>query len=150
MVNMQNLEQLINETVENLGFEVVAVEHDVLGKNTVLRIYIDHEDGIKIENCEQVSRQLSAVFDINDPISDKYMLEVSSPGIDRPLTKKAHFEKYVGERVKVTSKVHQMGRRRFTGELVEVVENTIVVNVDGEDYVIDIDNIEKAKISPVW
>ncbi len=144
------LEQIVESGASALGYELVAVEYVPQRKNSLLRVYIDHPEGITLEDCEKVSRQISALLDVEDPIKGHYMLEVSSPGIDRPLVKPEHFEKFCGERVKVTTHTMHLGRKRFTGQLTEVDGAGIVVEVDGEAYDLPFDDINTAKLSPVW
>jgi len=144
------LEQIIESGVSALSYELVAVEYVPRQGNSMLRVYIDSPDGITLEDCEKASRQLSALLDVEDPISGRFTLEVSSPGIDRPLVKPAHFEKYCGERVKVSTHNLHLGRKRFTGQLTEVSETGIVVEVDGEAYDLPFTDINNARLSPQW
>ena len=144
------IEQIVESGANALGYELVAVEYVPQRKNSLLRVYIDSPEGITLDDCEKVSRQISALLDVEDPIKGHYMLEVSSPGIDRPLVKPEHFEKFCGERVKVTTHGMYLGRKRFTGQLTEVTETGIVVEVDGEAYDLPFDDINSAKLSPEW
>jgi len=144
------IEQIVESGVNTLGYELVAVEYVPQRGNSLLRVYIDSPDGITVDDCAKVSRQISAQLDVEDPIKGQYMLEVSSPGTDRPLVKSEHFEKFCGERVKVTTHGMHLGRKRFTGQLTEVNEAGIVVEVDGEAYDLPFDDINTAKLSPDW
>ena len=144
------IEQIVESSVTALGYELVAVEYVPQRQNSLLRVYIDSPKGIQVDDCAKVSRQLSALLDVEDPIKGHYMLEVSSPGTDRPLVKPAHFEKFCGERVKVTTHGMHLGRKRFTGQLTEVNETGIVVEVDGEAYDLPFDDINMAKLLPEW
>ena len=147
------LRNLLEPVVEDLGYELVLIE--LAGNRTkVLRLYIDAPGGVLLDDCEQVSRNVSAYLDVEDPISGQYTLEVSSPGIDRPLVKPEHFQRFVGERVKVKLMSHHMGRKRFTGQLVAAQDQDddeagIVVEVDGEPYQFTYDEIDNARLDPV-
>src|SRR5690606_12536780 len=115
------LTQLIIPVVESLNCELWGLDYLTQGRYTTLRIYIDGPEGVSLEDCEKVSRQVSAVMDVEDPIDGEYTLEVSSPGLDRPLFTEAHYARYVGETVSLRLRIAQAGRRRFKG-VVEKVE----------------------------
>ena len=141
------IRQLLEPVVEDMGYELVMVE--MTGSPSggqVLRIYIDAPGGILLEDCEQVSRQVSAILDVEDPIKGEYTLEVSSPGIDRPLVKPEHFQRFQGNQVKVVMRETRLGRRRFTGFLAEAGSECVVVEVDGEPYELDYQTMEKANL----
>lgn len=142
------LRALLEPTVIGLGYELVDVELAQDGGESVLRVYIDHPDGITVDDCGKVSRQLSALLDVEDPIAGNYNLEISSPGLDRPLVRREDFERFAGEMVKV--KMHQpvLGRRNFSGRLVGVQGDMIVVEVDKESYDLRLDDIERARLVP--
>lgn len=142
------LKQLIEPSIDALGYELVQVELTQSGKDPVLRIYIDAPGGILVEDCERVSRDLSVLFDVEDPLPGTYLLEVSSPGLDRPLTKPAHFARVLEQKVKVLMRSYVLGRRRFTGQLVEANDEYIVVEVDGETYELALSDIESARLQP--
>lgn len=142
------LHDLLEPGARALGFEILAVEKSGRGSSTVLRVYIDGPQGVTVDDCADVSRQLSAILDVEDPIPDHYTLEVSSPGLDRPLSKRQHFEAVLGERVKL--KTHRLveGRRRFDGQLQAVDEDSVTVDVDGEAYRLAFGDIAKARLVP--
>ena len=144
------LEQIVESGVSALGYELVAVEFVPQQGNSLLRVYIDSPDGITVDDCAKTSRQVSTLLDVEDPIPGRFTLEVSSPGINRPLVKPEHFEKYCGERVKVTTHNLHLGRKRFTGQLTEVNETGIVVEVDGEAYDLPFTDINNARLAPEW
>jgi len=144
----QQLTQLFEPTVEALGFELVGVEFVRAGKHSTLRVYIDHADGIDVDNCAEVSHQVSAILDVEDPISTEYFLEVSSPGADRRLFKAQHYIDFVGEKVAIKLNTPQQGRRNFAGQLKNCENDEIVVEVDGVEYRLMLANIEKANIVP--
>ncbi len=149
-IDVLNIEQIVESVAVSLGYEVVKVEFVPQKKSSILRVYIDSEEGITIEDCEKVSRQISAVMDVEDPIASRYTLEVSSPGIYRPLVKPEHFERFCGQRVKVSTHNLYLGRKRFAGQLTEVSDTGIVVEVDGEAYDLPFNDINDAKLFPEW
>lgn len=142
------LEALIAPVAESLGCELWGLEYLTQGQTILLRIYIDKEAGIALEDCEKVSRQVSAVMDVEDPISKEYTLEVSSPGMDRPLYKLAHFAAYAGSHVKLRLRVAFEGRRKFSGLLKGVEDDEIVLEVDNEEYLLPHELIDKANVVP--
>jgi ribosome maturation factor RimP len=141
------LRKLLEPVVEDLGYELVLVELVGTGQRT-LRLYIDAPGGVNLDDCEQVSRNVSAMLDVDDPIAGTYSLEVSSPGLERPLVREAHFRNHVGERVKIRLAREVLGRKRFTGTLAEVIDGGVVVEVDGEPYELSYDDIESARLAP--
>ncbi len=134
--------------MEGLGYECFGIEFISQGKNSVLRIYIDTPDGVTVEDCEKVSRQVSSVLDVEDPIAGHYALEVSSPGLDRPLFKEEHFKRFQGSMVRLKLAAPVLGRRKFTGTLVEKQGELVIVEVDGEEFEIPFDDIEQARLVP--
>ena len=142
------LQELFEPSVTALGYDFVAVELTGDGSQTILRIYIDLPGGITVDDCQRVSRQVSAVLDVEDPISGEYTLEVSSPGLDRPLVRREDFERFAGEDVKIHTGETVLGRRNFTGRLQGVEQNLVLVEVDNEIYEIDLRNIERARLVP--
>ena len=145
----EKLETLIRQEVELLGFELLGVELTGQGKGgSLLRIYIDHEEGILMDDCVQVSHQVSGVLDVEDPIKERYQLEVSSPGLDRPLFEIAHFERFKGSRVRVKTRTKIDNRHRFTGVLGGVEEDQVLIEEDGALYRIPIDMIDSARVVP--
>ncbi|MDF2177068.1 ribosome maturation factor RimP [Aliiglaciecola sp. CAU 1673] len=144
----QTLTDMLAPAVEALGFELLGIEFIRAGKHSTLRVYIDHADGITVENCADVSHQVSAVLDVEDPISTEYNLEVSSPGMDRPLFKESHFQAVVGQMVTVKLRLPINNRRNFKGTLLQVESGNATVEVDGQSFVLAIDNVEKANVVP--
>ena len=148
---MANLEQqltdIIREPVNALGFELVGIEY-IRGRYPVLRVYIDSENGITVDDCADVSRQISAVLDVEDPITDAYNLEVSSPGMDRPLFTLEHYQRFVGEEVIVSLRIPVANRRKWKGQIKSIENEMITFNVDGNDEVFAFSNIQKANIVP--
>jgi ribosome maturation factor RimP len=146
--NELRLQRLLEPVVESMGYELVATELAGQGGNAVLRAFIDAPGGITLDDCAIVSRQVSAVLDVEDPISEHYTLEVSSPGIERPLVSAEHFRRVIGEQVKVETSVHYLGRRRFLGVLVAVRDGQVSVEVDGEVYDLPLADVDKARLKP--
>jgi ribosome maturation factor RimP len=118
------------------------------GKGGVIRVFIDKPEGIDLDDCEKVSLAVSALLDVEDPVPGNYNLEVSSPGLDRKLTKVEHFQRFVGETVKVQMRFPIEGRRRFRGTLVSSDEENIVVEVDGESHSLPLKTIDTARLVP--
>jgi ribosome maturation factor RimP len=112
----------------------------------LIRIYIDRESGVDISDCEKVSRQVSAVFDVEEPITEEYTLEVSSPGLERPLFRLEQFRKYVGSVIQLRMKKPQDGRKKFKGDLVRVDDNRIVLSLDGDEVDFQHTDIDKANL----
>jgi ribosome maturation factor RimP len=144
----ENLTETIRRSVEPLGFELVGVEYMALGSRHVLRIYIDHAEGIDVDDCARVSHQVSGVLDVEDPIPGEYDLEVSSPGLDRPLFTEEHFARFAGADVNIRLHAKLQGRRRFGGRLLGVEDGEVLVEVDGETFRLPLANIEQARLVP--
>lgn len=145
---LEQLQALLAPVVEALGYECWGVEFISQGRHSVLRVYIDRPEGILIDDCEAVSRQVSGILDVEDPISGEYTLEVSSPGMDRPLFTLEQFAKHAGEQVKIRLRSPYEGRRNYQGILRGVEEQNVVVLVDDHEYLLPIDSIDKANIIP--
>ena len=167
MDKARQISDLLAPTVASLGLDLLGVEYLPAPGSAVVRLYIDYptdaapvtgEDGqpaapmVGIDECEQVSREVSAQLDVEDPISGNYTLEVSSPGIDRPLFTPAQFERFIGQTAKVGLKLPQENRRRLQGEIaaVDAEAGTVTFTVDGKPFVATFDNIDKARIIPDW
>ena len=142
----QKLTDMLRPAGEETGKELLGVEFISAGNNSVLRLFIDHENGINVDDCAEVSRQVGAILDVEDPISSEYNLEVSSPGIDKPLFEMSHFKAVVGEIVNVKLSMPLNGRRKFKGTLVAIEDNTLIVDVDGIDYELSLSNVDKANL----
>jgi ribosome maturation factor RimP len=150
--NMQmtraDLRKLLEPGVSAMGFELVDVEMAGSHHSPTLRVYIDSPRGVNVDDCAKVSRQLSALLDVEDPLPGQYTLEVSSPGLDRPLVKPEDFRRFVGETVKVKMQQPVLGRRNFSGRLVEVAADHVVVEVDKEIFNLAFDDMERARLVP--
>lgn len=149
MQNLTGLRNMLESPVEALGYELLHLEFAGQG-SSILRLYIDAPGGIELDDCEAVSRQVSAILDVEDPVKNAYTLEVSSPGLDRPLVKAEHFQRFLGERVRIVMHTHVLGRRRFTGNLVDADDTAAEVEVDGEQYRLPYDEMDTARIDPVF
>jgi len=146
---LQEIEALLAPLIAELDLELLGVEYAPSSHRSLLRLYIDAADRhVTVDDCALVSREVSALLDVNDPIDGQYVLEVSSPGFDRPLFKSAHFERYVGEKAKITLHLPMEGRRRFTAEIVKVDAHSVVVRQDGMDFDLALENIQKARLVP--
>lgn len=147
---------LLAPTVASMGLELLGAEYLPSPGGAVLRLYIDvppaesAERNVGIEDCEAVSREVSAQLDVEDPITSNYTLEVSSPGIDRPLFALSHYTRFLGQSAKVGLKLPQDGRRRLQGRIDKVDSDTITFDVDGAPITVAFDNIDKAKLVPDW
>ncbi|MBT8092559.1 MAG: ribosome maturation factor RimP [Gammaproteobacteria bacterium] len=139
---------LLEPTVMRLGFELADLEVRVGGKGGLIRLYIDKEGGISLEDCERVSRAVGALLEVEDPVPGNYNLEVSSPGLDRKLTKISHFQRFIGETVQVKLRFPLDGRRRFRGTLKAQEKEDIVVEVDGQSYRLPLSMIDTARLVP--
>ena len=139
------LRSLLEPVIERSGYELV---HVTLGgsKTRVLRMFIDAPGGITVDDCERVSRRVSDVLDVEDMFDGEYTLEVSSPGLDRPLVKQEHFEQAHGKNVSVRMQNLYLGRRNFRGSLVEVRSDAVLVEVDGEQYELLYSEMQKAHL----
>ncbi|MBN1379730.1 MAG: ribosome maturation factor RimP [Gammaproteobacteria bacterium] len=141
---------VLQPTIEGLGYEFVGVEYvGQAGRNT-LRIYIDTAAGVTLEDCEVVSHHISGLLDVEDLIGGTYDLEVSSPGLDRPLFKIVDFERFVGQRVKIRLATPADGRRNFAGQLLGVENDHICIEVDGQIFKLDYKQIERARLVPQY
>jgi len=142
----KRIAEMISPTVEALGLELWGIEHMSQGKYSTLRIFIESEEGVTLDDCEKVSRQVSAILDVEDPIAGEYTLEVSSPGLDRPLFTIDQFENYSGSEVSIRLSNGVNGRRKFKGLITEVSGDTVCVDVDGENFALPHSDIERANI----
>lgn len=140
------IETVIEPVVSGLGYEYVGAQFGQAENGQTLRVFIDTDNGVVVEDCVAVSKQLSAVLDVEDTIKSAYQLEVSSPGIDRPLFSGDQFAKQVKGTIKAKMAVAVEGRRNFKGRIVEVKNDVVVVEVDGIDYALPIGDIEEAHL----
>lgn len=136
------LSDQLSSIVEAMGYEFVGAQL----KGGMLQLFIDKENGVGVEDCSRVSRQVSAMLDVEDPIQGRYILEVSSPGIDRPLFKLEQYVMQLGKRVKIHMQAPIHNRRKFVGELLRIEDNSIHLLVDNEEMILPFSEIEKANV----
>jgi len=148
MSGIDALVKIVAPVVTGLGYEFWGCELLSAGSQK-LRIYIDNEKGIDVEDCATVSRQVSAVLDVEDPLPGEYVLEVSSPGIDRPLFYIEQYQQYIGENIKLRLKVPLAGRRNFAGRLKAVEGHRISMILEDQEVTLECDNIGRAKLDPL-
>lgn len=165
----ERLIALTEPLLARLGYELVDIEYAATRSEATLRVYIDWPegkvppeaaqapddgsrafDGIGVEDCERVSRELSALLDVEDPIDTPYQLEVSSPGADRILRTPAHYQRHAGQRVHVELVAPREGRRRYTGELVRAGDEDFDLNVDGTVVTVRYAEAGKTRLAPDW
>ncbi len=144
----ERIESLIEPAVTALGYELVGVEYAPLGHGGVLRVYIDKPGGVTLDDCARVSHQVSGVLDVEDPIHSHYDLEVSSPGIERPLFRVEHYTRFAGERVRIRTFAPIAGQRNFTGVLRGVSGDEVVLSEDEREVRVPFSNIAKAHLAP--
>ena len=142
----QKLQELLQGSVEDLGCELWGIECQRVGRYLTVRLFIDKEGGVTVDDCADVSRQVSAVLDVEDPIADKYNLEVSSPGLDRPLFTLAQYTRYVGQEIVVHLRIPVADRRKWQGELAKIENDMITLIVDKQEQVLAFGNIQKANV----
>lgn len=147
---MSRIEQTLNELLEpviaGMGCELVGIEYRASPKNALVRLYIDKPGGVDLDDCTRVSRQVSGVLDVEDPISSHYTLEVSSPGLDRPIFKSADYDRFAGEKVKLRLQVPLDGRRRLAGVLRGLRDGNVVVEENGIEINVPLSQIDKANL----
>jgi len=147
-MSVTRLTNMLQPLVEDLGYEFVGLEYTGQSKNAVLRIYIDREQGIDLDDCGRVSGEVAALLDVEDPISGQYNLEVSSPGLDRPLFTLEQCARFAGEQVQITVFAPVEGRRKFKGRILSVTGDTLNIDQDGAEIALDFSNIAKARLVP--
>ncbi|MGY4676956.1 ribosome maturation factor RimP [Pasteurella sp. P03HT] len=144
----QKLQALLQASVEDLGCELWGIECQRSGRYLTVRLYIDKEGGVTVEDCADVSRQVSAILDVEDPIADKYNLEVSSPGLDRALFTLAQYQRYIGQEIVVHLRIPVLDRRKWQGKLEKIENDMLTLIVDGQEQMLVFGNIQKANIIP--
>ena len=144
----QRLTEILDAPVVALGYELWGIEFIRAGKHSTLRVYIDHANGISVDDCAEASHQVSALLDVEDPITTEYYLEVSSPGMDRPLLKPEHFARYIGQVAAVTLRMAVNNRRKYKGTIKQVEREMITLTVDGKDEILAFANIQQANLIP--
>jgi len=125
------VEELVRPIVDSEGMELVETEFVREGGQWYLRVYIDKNDGVKLDDCEQISRQISAVIDLENLISQPYVLEVSSPGLTRPLKRERDYKRFVGQLIEFFTEIPFEGKRKFVGKLVGCEEGVATFELQG-------------------
>ena len=144
---MQKLSDLFEPVIDSMGYELVGVEYVGSDANYVMRVYIDHAKGITVDDCARVSHQLTALLEVEDPLTEAYDLEVSSPGLERPLFKQADFERFKGQRIRIKMAVAQNGRKNYRGLLHGINEQgNIDIEVDNEHFELPFADIKRANL----
>lgn len=144
---MQDLAALFEPVVESMGYELVGVEFQQGGSHGTLRVYIDHADGVSLDDCAAISHQISGILDVEEPIRQAYDLEISSPGVDRPLFKREDYTRFEGQTAKIRLTVAQAGRRNFKGRLCGLSEaGDVRIEVDGEVFELSYADIARANL----
>ncbi len=142
----ERLQTLIEPSIAALGYELVGIEYFPGGKGALLRVYIDSPDGVTVEDCERVSHQVSGVLEVEDPIRHGYTLEISSPGVERPLFTPAHFQRFAGEKIRVRLTVPVDGRRNVIGILKGIEHGQVVVLEEGVEFRLPLEAIGRAQL----
>ncbi len=144
---MQDLAQIFEPVIQSMGYELVGIEFSGGSQHGTLRVYIDRESGVNIDDCAAISHQISGILDVEEPIQQAYDLEVSSPGVDRPLFKLEDYERFTGCTAKIKMAVALDGRKNFKGELQGVSQPRYVkIEVDGKGYELPLSDIAKANL----
>ena len=146
--SMNHLWELFEPVITGMGYELVEIEFNAHPKNKILRLYIDKEGGVVIEDCSAVSHQISALIDVEDPIEGFFNLEVSSPGLDRPLRKISDYVRFAGEQVKLKTSMPHDGQRNFKGQIKAVNDDLVVIECEGKEVSLPVSAIEKARLIP--
>ena len=144
----RQLTEMLDAPVAASGYELVGLEFIRAGEHSTLRIYIDSPNGINVDDCAEVSHQVSAVMDVEDPISVAYNLEVSSPGLERPLFKADHYQQFIGHEVSIVLKMAVGNRRKWKGDIQSIEGETVKVLVEGQEEEFVLSNIAKANLIP--
>lgn len=150
LAQKDQLVALLEPTILRLGYELADLELQVGRGHGRLRLFIDNENGITLEDCETVSRQVSSLLDVEDPIPGEYSLEVSSPGLDRRLVKREHFDRFAGSRVKLRLRQLLDGRRNFKATLVRREDEQLVLDEDGTEVIVPLSEVEVARLVPEY
>lgn len=143
---VDDIENLIEPLINEIGYDLWGCEYLLQGKRSLLRIYIDKTEGINIQDCEKVSKRIGALLDVSNTISGNYDLEVSSPGIPRPLFYKEQYRQYIGEDVQIKLAHKLQGKRKFTGKIISADDENLVLDIDGIQQEFLFSNIVKASL----
>ena len=142
--------EVVEPVVEAMGYELILLEFVPQGRSAVLRLFIDCEDGITLEDCRKVSREVSAVMDVEDPIKTAYQLEVSSPGLDRPLTKRRHFDRFAGDKARIQLVAPLAGgtQKKFVGRIAGTTDDGVKLDTENGTVELAFAAIERARLVP--
>jgi ribosome maturation factor RimP len=146
-VDKERLLEILTPAVAAMGYELADLDAH-FGRRGLLRLYIDREGGVTLDDCQRVSEQIGAVLDVEDPLPGAYVLEVSSPGFDRRLRTRAHFERFIGEQARIELRDALGGRRNFLGKLAGVEGDEVLLEMDGETWRLPLDEIAVARLAP--
>jgi ribosome maturation factor RimP len=148
-INTIQLRDTLVSAVQALGYELWGYELGTGARRLLIRVFLEAPNGVTIDDCALASRQINALLEVNMPDLSDYVLEVSSPGLDRPLYTLAHYEQFIGETIQLKTIQPYEGRRNFTGILQAVTPTEqVIINVDNQEYSLAFANIEKAKLLP--
>ena len=147
-MQIEKLNLIVEPAVNGLGYELADLEVKQQGRSKLVRLFIDKPEGITLDDCESVSQQVSLILDVEDPITDDYVLEISSPGLNRTLKKLEHYQRFIGCEIRTRLHPSEDGRRNFRGKLLNATEDKINIEVDGEIYEINQESIEYTRLIP--
>jgi ribosome maturation factor RimP len=142
-----DIERLLEPIIESMGYELWGCEYLAQGRHSLLRVYIDKEGGVGIADCEQASRQISALLDVEDPIPGHYSLEVSSPGVPRPIFRQAQYHRYIGQVIHLKTFKPVLGKRKFIGTILSVSDAAFVLDMGGLQQEFNFSDIVKANLT---
>ncbi len=143
---LDTLYEILEPVVSGLGYELVGIDYRPSPKNALVRLYIDQPDGVTLDDCTRVSNQVSSVLDVEDPIPGQYTLEISSPGLDRPIFKVEDYERFAGEKVHLRLQGLYEGRRKFSGVLRGLRDDCVVVDENGNEIQVPLSQIDRANL----
>ena len=146
----RQLEELLTPVVQSLDCEIWGIELLRQGKHSKLRVYIDREEGVNVDHCAAISRHVSDLLDVEEFSQNPYTLEVSSPGMDRILFKTEQYEQSVGEQVEVRLRFPFEGRKKFVGVLAGIEDDSVLVQIDDEEFVLPLENVQRTRIVPTY
>ena len=144
----QELESLVTPTIESLGCQLWGIEYKPQGRHSTLKIYIDRAEGVTVDDCAEVSNELSALLDVENPIRSAYNLEVSSPGLDRLLFKAEQYAQNIGQKIDLRLNFPFEGQRKFVGQVVNFEDNEVVLRINDLEFCFPLENVQRARIMP--
>jgi ribosome maturation factor RimP len=144
----KQLAELIEPTIEMLGYELWGLELISPNRRPTLRVFIDSPTGVTVDHCADVSRHIGGILDVEDPFIGEYTLEVSSPGIDRLVFKREQFDSYEGEPIEIKLRMPFEGRRKFRGWFRGLEGDDLIVQVDDHEYLLPLNSVDKARVEP--